>query len=99
MASILLRRKEKDLMRHVFLLALFYFVAAPQTARAQDPKPVIAAPDRVQVIEDDEAGKLRIVIDGKEVGWFDADGLRLSGTVKTNDVDVGAAAASEESAR
>lgn len=71
-------------MRHVLLVAILSLIAAP-LAQAQDAAPAKSAEhgeDRVQLIEDDKNGVLRIVIDGKEVGKFDAAGLRVEGTVE-----------------
>jgi len=70
-------------MRHAFLVVLFCLIAVP-IARAQDAAPEPAAnavTDRVQLVEDDQNGKLRIVIDGKEVGWFDATGFYVNGNI------------------
>lgn len=67
-------------MRHAFLVVFFSFIAVP-AAQAQDAAPAHTAADRVQLIEDDENGKLRIVIDGEEVGRFDADGLHVENLI------------------
>lgn len=68
-------------MRYVFfLVGVLCLIAAP-AVWAEDAEPVEATADRVQVIEDDEAGKLRIVIDGNEVGWFDASGFYVKGDI------------------
>lgn len=70
-------------MRHAFLVALLCFIAAP-IARAQDAAPKPAAnsvADRVQLVEDDENGALRIVIDGREVGRFDTKGLHIENLI------------------
>lgn len=72
-------------MRHVFLAALFCFLVAPP-AEAQDAQPPVEpsatpAADRVQLVEDDENGRLLIVIDRKNVGWFDAAGLNVNGDI------------------
>jgi hypothetical protein len=72
-------------MRHGFLVAFFCFLVAPP-AEAQDAQPPAESPampaaDRVQLVEDDENGRLRIVIDGKVVGWFDAGGLNVNGDI------------------
>lgn len=65
-------------------------------AQAQDTQspvetPATPAADRVQLVEDDADGKLIIVIDGKEVGWFDAGGLNVRGDINYTGVvaDVG----------
>lgn len=77
-------------MRLVLLVALLCFVT-PSTARAEDeqtpPKPAAAemkSADRVQLVEDDENGAIRFVIDGKEVGRFDAQGLHVDGPVTSD---------------
>lgn len=64
-------------MRHVFLVALFCFIAAPP-AHAQDAAPKA---DRVQIVEDDKNGAFLFVIDGKEVARLDAEGLHVDGKV------------------
>jgi hypothetical protein len=71
-------------MRHVVLVAILCLFAFP-AAHAQDAPPsksaAIAPANRVQIIEDDESGEIRFVIDGKEVGWFDATGFYVRGDI------------------
>jgi hypothetical protein len=71
-------------MRFFFLALLFVVSTAPLT-RAQDaPVDKAANSDRVQLVEDDENGVLRIVIDGREVGRFDVNGLHVDGPVTSD---------------
>ncbi len=58
------------------LVAGFLFFA-PVSGWAEDAKET--KHDRVQIIEGDEAGVVRIVIDGKEVILIDADGMHVTG--------------------
>ena len=69
-------------MRHTFLVAIFCFIAAP-LAHAQDAAPAKSGTDRVQIVEDDAAGAIRFVIDGKEVGLIDANGIHVDGLVNS----------------
>lgn len=86
-------------MRHVFLVGLFCFIATP-TVLAQDAAPPDTAADRVQIVEDDATGAIRFVIDGKEVGRIDAEGLYVAGDVAYTGIitDIGAPEAEAENA-
>ena len=58
-------------MRHVFLVAILCFIATP-IAQAQDAASKSTSnaphlPGRVQLVEDNENGMLRILFDGLEV--------------------------------
>ena len=52
---------------------------APVAGFAEDAKET--GPDRVQIIEDDQSGIVRIVIDGKDVVLIDADGFHVNGNI------------------
>jgi hypothetical protein len=47
----------------------------------RSPPPAAAQPQssgkRVELVPDQKAGALRVVIDGKPIAWFDADGLHV----------------------
>ncbi len=56
-----------------------FLVFAPVKGFAEDAKETNT--DRVQIIEDEDSGVLRIVIDGKEVALIDADGIHVEGDI------------------
>jgi hypothetical protein len=69
-------------VRHfVFAAALLLSFAAGHAvkfpgARAADQRPPPAS-QRAELIEDQTAGAVRIMIDGKQAAWFDAQGLHV----------------------
>lgn len=67
-------------MRLFFLIVVTLFVSpalAEQPAQSVTPQ----QGDRVQIIADQEAGAVRIVIDGQPVAIIDATGLHVRGSV------------------
>ncbi|WP_409562648.1 hypothetical protein [Hyphomicrobium sp. MC8b] len=64
----------------IFLVGCFCLIAV--AARAEERASIDGGEGRVRIVEDDAAGIIRFVIDGKEVGHIDADGLHMEGLVE-----------------
>jgi hypothetical protein len=61
-------------------LCFFLFEVSAFAADIKEAVPAASAgakSQRVELIPDQKAGALRVVIDGKPVAWFDADGLHV----------------------
>jgi hypothetical protein len=65
--------------RFVFVLAFCLTLSVP--ALAEEPPAAPAGTPKVEIIEDQEAGAVRVLIDGKEVLTIDASGLHVSGSI------------------
>lgn len=64
----------------ILLVGCFCIIAV--AARAEERVSIDGAEGRVRIVEDDAAGIIRFVIDGKEVGHIDGDGLYIDGLVE-----------------
>ena len=70
----------------LLLCALLVSLVAVLSAIAQDSPVKADTADRVQIIEDDALGAVRILIDGKEVARIDGSGLHVRDNVKYDGV-------------
>jgi hypothetical protein len=67
------------ILRYSF--AAICLAAFPLSATlAQDQRGAVPA-DRVEILTDQDAGAVRIVIDGRDVATIDADGLHVAGNI------------------
>lgn len=69
-------------MKKLIILGLLagFLVFAPMAGFAEESKDT--SPDRVQMIEDDEAGVIRFIIDGQERATLDSEGLHVHGDIE-----------------
>ncbi|WP_409562644.1 hypothetical protein [Hyphomicrobium sp. MC8b] len=69
-------------MRYVFLVVALCIGLVPRV-EAEETGRRAAAVDRVQIVEDDEAGEIRFLIDGKLAARLDAEGFHVPGKVSS----------------
>ena len=78
-----------------FVFVLLVLLSAPRVLIAQDqnlahaaqrpaagePAQTLSSP-AIDIVPGEDGGSIRFVIDGKPVGWFDADGLHVIGDIE-----------------
>lgn len=78
-----------------FLFALTFCVLCSDIAFAEEPKdaPQASAASKVEVVEDQDAGVVRVLIGGKEVVVIDERGLHVTGDIEYTGVSTDSGAA------